>query len=471
MSIKRKGVLALTAIVILSLVLSACVTETETPEPTAVPEEPEPTEAAPAPEPTEPPPTEEPPEEVTIRLAFWELFGIIEPRMQFDVDRFNEQFPHINVEFVIAPEAFTHSQNMLTMIAAGDPPDVMWMGDAAIWDFAARGGLMDLTPSMESDGVTGDMFVPTVEDARYEGKYYALPDHGGPLMVFYNKTMYDNAGLEYPIAEPTDEWTWDTYLSNAEKITQVGADGRVEVFGTESWNIWFHWIPTIWTFGGGVITEDRTTSRLDEPEAKEAMQTVVDTMLTEPIVGPALTSYAEMGTDLLTLLLTEKCAHLGAGAWGPSLFTNPETREPVIDWGLAPYPYQVQPETIMGFVGWTIPAETAHPEEAWELLKFLATDVEVQRDIAKRGIGIPGLLEAVAYGDWLMPYEPETDLEIWQHSILRARGIPYHVQWTQTIEGVVTEEFTLMYIGEKPVEEAMNDAAARMNEILAQPLE
>jgi hypothetical protein len=62
-------------------------------------------------------------------------------------------------------------------------------------------------------------------------------------------------------------------------------------------------------------------------------------------------------------------------------------------------------------------------------------------------------------------------LEIWQHSIARARSIPMHRQWTRTVEGVVTEEFTLMYVGEKSVDEAMDDAARRMNEVLAEPIE
>lgn len=451
-------------LIVLSLVAGCAPAATPTPTP-----KPSPTPVPPTPTPL--PPTPTPVEEVTIRLAFWELFGIIEPRMQAAIDRFNETYPHITVEFVISPEAFTHRDTMLTMIAAGAPSDVVWMGDSAIWDFAARGALLDLTSYMDRDGIDGSMFVPTAEDARYEGKYYALPDHGGPLMVFYNKDMYDTAGLPYPITKPTDEWTWDTFLANAEKITQVGPDGRVEAFGMDPWTIWFHWIPTIWTFGGDVINEDRTQSRLDEPEAKAAMQTIVDTMLTEPIVAPSATAFAEMGIDLLTLLLTQKCAHLGAGAWGPSLFTNPETREPAINWGLAPYPTEVEPATIMGFVGWAIPAGTKHPDAAWELLKFLATDLEAQRDVARRGIGIGGLLEAVAMGDYMMPYEPPEDLEIWQHSIQRARGIPYHPQWTRTIEGVVTEEFSLMFVGEKSVDEAMDDAARRMNEVLAQPLE
>ena len=143
----------------------------------------------------------------------------------------------------------------------------------------------------------------------------------------------------------------------------------------------------------------------------------------------------------------------------------------MINWGLAPYPTQIEPATIIGFVGWVIPAGTEHPEEAWELLKFLTTNLEAQRDVAQRGIGIPGLLEAVAMGDFIMPYEPETDLEIWQHSIARARSIPMHRQWTRTVEGVVTEEFTLMYVGEKTVDEAMDDAARRMNEVLAEPIE
>lgn len=468
---KKAGLFLCSALLILTLILTACAPATE--EATEAPPPPPPEDTEPAPEPTDvPEPTEvPPPEPVTIRIAFWELFGIIEPRVQAAVDRFTELYPHITVEFIISPDAFTHRDTVLTMMAAGDPPDVLWSGDSSIWDFAYRGALMDLTPYMERDGIDSSIFVPAVEEASIEGKYYALPDHSGPLMVYYNRDMYDAAGLEYPITNPTDEWTWDTFLANAEAITQVGADGRVETFGMDPWTIWFHWLPTIWTFGGDVINDARTESRLNEPEAIAAMQTITDTMLTDPIVAPSSTAFTELGVDLLTLLLTQRCAHLGAGAWGPSLFTNPATMEPAINWGLAPYPTEVVPATVNGFVGWAAAAGSQHPEEAWMLLKFLSTDVESQRDVARRGIGHPGLLEAYAYGDFMMAYQPDTDLDIWLHSAERSSGVPYHAQWTRTVEGVVTEEFSLMFVGEKTVEEAMADAATRMNEILAQPLE
>lgn len=457
--------LLLVLILIAGCAPAATPTPTPKPTPTSVP--PTPTPVPPTPTPV--PPTPTPVEEVTIRVAFWELFGLIEPRVQAAVDLFNKEYPHINVEFVIHPDAFAHIEAMLTQIAAGEPPDVMWLGETAVWSFAARGALLDLTPYLETDNVDTSIWYPAVEGARYKGKYYVIPESAGPLMVFYNKDMYDAAGLAYPIAEPTDDWTWDTFLANAEKITQVGPDGRVEVFGMDPWTIWFQWIPAIWTFGGDVISEDLTKSRLDEPAAKEAMRTIVDTMLTEPIVAPSATAFAEMGVTLLDLLLTQKCAHLAAGNWAPGLFTNPETREPVVNWGLAPLPVKEEFATPLLFTGWTIPADAEHPDEAWEFIKFLTTNVDAQNEIARRGLGIPALVEAAQMGLYLQPYEPKENALIWDHSLARGRALPYHPQWTRTIEGVVTEEFSLMFVGDKPVEEAMDDAARRMAEELAVP--
>lgn len=468
---------AMPLLMVLSLVAACAPAATPTPTPKPTPTSPpSPTPVPPTPTPVPPTPTPVPPtptpvKEVTIRVAFWELFGLIEPRVQAAVDLFNKEYPHIKVEFVINPDAFAHTQAMLTQIAAGEPPDVMWLGEAAVWSFAARGALTDLTPYLERDNIDTSIWYPAIEGVRYQGKYYIIPETISPIMVFYNKDMYDAAGLEYPITEPTDDWSLDTLLQNAEKITQVGPDGRVEVFGMDPWTIWFQWIPTIWTFGGGVINKDQTKSRLDEPVAKEAMQVIVDTMLTEPIVAPSSTALAEMGVTLLDLLLTQKCAHLVAGNWAPGLFTNPETKEPLINWGLAPFPVKKEFATPFLFTGWTIPAGAQHPDEAWEFIKFLTTNVDAQNEIAVRGLGIPALIEAAQMGLYLQPYEPKDHITIWAHSLARGRSLPYHPQWTQTIEGVVTEEFSLMFVGEKSVDEAMDDAARRMNEVLAQPLE
>jgi multiple sugar transport system substrate-binding protein len=454
--------IALSAMAILALILSACAETTPTPEPTPVP---------PSAVPSAPTPTEAPPEEVTIRVAFWELAGLIEPRVQAAVDLFNQEHPNIHVEFVINPDAFAHTQAMLTMIAGGEPPDVMWLGEAAVWSFAARGALLDMTPYLERDNIDTSIWYPAIESARYHGGYYVIPEATGSVMIFYNRDMYDAAGLAYPITAPTDDWAWDTFMQNAQRLTQVGPDGRTQVFGMDPWTIWFQWIPAIWTFGGDVISEDLTQSRLDEPAAREAMQAIVDTMLGDPQIAPSGATFTEMGVTLLDLLLQNKVAHLAAGNWAPGLFTNPQTMEPVFNWGVAPLPVEQEFATPLLFTGWTIPAGSQHPDAAWEFVRFLTTSVEAQNEIARRGLGIPALIEAAQMGEWLQPYEPAENALIWNNSMARGRGLPFHPQWTQTIEGVVTEEFGLMFAGEKSVDQAMEDAARRMNEVLAQPLQ
>jgi len=401
-------------------------------------------------------------------MVFWELFGIVEPMMRSIADRFEAEHPNIHVNLVVMPDPPTLYETVLTQIAGGAPPDVIWLGEVTVWPFAARGALLDLTPYLERDNIdTSIWYAAGIEDLRYQGKIYAIPAYIGPMMVFYNKDMYDEAGLPYPIKEPTDDWSWDQFMQNAERLTQVGPEGRVEVFGMDPWTHWLQYIPTIWTFGGDIISEDRTKSRLDEPEAREALQALVDTMLTEPIVAPSPTALGELGVTLLDLLLTNKCAHLAAGTWAPALFTNPTTQEPVINWGLAPFPVKKEFATPVLFTAWAIPAGTDNPEEAWELVKFITTDVDAQNEAALKHLGIPTLIEAAEKGDYLLAYEPPEHALIWQHSLERARGLPYHPQWSRTLDGVVAEEFGLMFIGEKSVADATRDAAQRMNEELA----
>src|SRR5699024_2439900 len=97
-------------------------------------------------------------------------------------------------------------------------PDVFWMHSNEAQKYMANGILLDLTDYIaSSDKLEMDQYPQELKDFyTYDGKTYAIPKDRDTIALWYNKTMFDEVGLEYP----NEDWTWDDYYEAAKKLTK-----------------------------------------------------------------------------------------------------------------------------------------------------------------------------------------------------------------------------------------------------------
>jgi multiple sugar transport system substrate-binding protein len=159
-----------------------------------------------------------------------------------------------------------------TMIAGNTAPDLMWLSQEYIANYADNGAILDLTdlvgkmsdmPAAKLD----DYYPGTLEVTRYNDRLYGLPWIAAPVMLYYNVDMFQKAGIN----PPDESWTWDTFKDAAQKLTLKDASGNVTQYGT-SFNGWPPVHMFIWQAGGEVISEDLKTSPIDSPEAVQGAQ-------------------------------------------------------------------------------------------------------------------------------------------------------------------------------------------------------
>jgi xylobiose transport system substrate-binding protein len=151
------------------------------------------------------------------------------------VERFNET-SDIDINLIKVPGE-TYSDRMREAMDGDNPPDVFYnWGAGSISGFVGEGRLMDLTDTLEGDLEFKNSFVPNIlEGAMIEGHYYGIPMRGmQPVILFYNRTLFDQVGAEPP--ETFDDLLGlvDTFL--AEGITPValgGADPWTELMWLE----------------------------------------------------------------------------------------------------------------------------------------------------------------------------------------------------------------------------------------------
>jgi multiple sugar transport system substrate-binding protein len=163
-----------------------------------------------------------------------------------------------------------------TMIAGNTAPDLFWLSQEYVANFADTGAALDITSQI---GKLGDMPAAKLDDyypssiavAKYGDKLFGLPWIAQPVVLYYNPDLFQKAGVN----PPDDSWTWDTFKEAAKKLTVKDASGNITQYGT-SFNGWPPVHMFIWQAGGEVISKDLKSSPVDSPEAIQGEQFYAD---------------------------------------------------------------------------------------------------------------------------------------------------------------------------------------------------
>ena len=164
------------------------------------------------------------------------------------IEAFETANPEIKVKVISVADDY--DTKMQTMFAGNEAPDVVQVAENG-QNFASKNLFEDLSEYITTSKIDVEgNWADTMTQYTYEQKPFALPDRGGPEILYYNKDMFDIAGLEYP----TSEWTIDDYTIAMEKLTIKEGDETIQ-YGASG----LDWTPNWGSFlkaNGGSIVED-----------------------------------------------------------------------------------------------------------------------------------------------------------------------------------------------------------------------
>lgn len=385
-------------------------------------------------------------ESTTIRYAFWGVPEEVEVQEQLKA-AFEEQNPDITVELDHVSDAGAFASNMLTQIAGGNAPDVFYLGEATVASFAHRGVLADLMPYVERDGIDLEQYVDaTVQPLVNENnEMYAFPKDNTAMMVYYNKRLFDEAGVEYP----SSDWTWEDMRAAAEALT-IRENGQIRQYGIDYGAGWTTYMPTAYSNGGSLFNEDFTASTYSDPATAEAIQMIADLWLKEPAVAPSPEAFADMGLNGTDLFLSGRLAMQLNGRWNAFFIRDLED-----EWGVAPMPTIKEPKSASLFVTLAVPENSKNKDAAWEFVKFVVSE-EGQRINSPTGLGLPVIEELLNDGStWLLEDESPENADVYLESLTeRAEPFPFHPQWSETIDEIAARELDAVWRGEATAAEA-----------------
>ncbi len=176
---------------------------------------------------------------------------------------FEEQNPDIKIENQHITGDYL--ENYTTMFAGDSAADILWLAEG-IHTFSSKGQLLPLNSYLEDAGVdlvkrNGKEYVDMYS---YDGQIYGLPDRAGSMIVYYNKNLFDEAGIEYPNAS----WTWEDMLSAAKVLTKGEGENEQWGFGLEYWHpFWMNWCYQ----NGGKVVDEQGNIVINSSENIEAL--------------------------------------------------------------------------------------------------------------------------------------------------------------------------------------------------------
>lgn len=250
---------------------------------------------------------------VTITYAIWDKNQ--EPGMTEIAEAFEEKNPGIKVNVEVTPWD-QYWTKLEAGASAGTMPDVFWMHSNQQSKFASNNVLLDITDKIKVSSIVDmNMFPAELVDLyKNDGKNYAIPKDIDTIGLWYNKTMFDEAGISYP----DETWTWNTLLDAAKKLTNPdkGIYGLAAPLNLQEGIDNF-----IYQNGGEVLSQDKKESLWDTPEVKEAVQWYVDLSLKEN-VSPTQNQFSENSS--VSFFESGKTAMSLHGSWMLSEFLSNE---------------------------------------------------------------------------------------------------------------------------------------------------
>jgi multiple sugar transport system substrate-binding protein len=279
--------------------------------------------------------------------------------------RFNREHPNIQVFYVPDPENKVDQMN--TDFAAGIAPDILSGCCDFFSDWANSGYLLDIRAYVESDLTQSEIedWAPSQYRALFSrsGIQYALPMYHGALALYYNKDLFDKAGVDYP----TERWTHDDYLQAMRQLTVRDGDQTIQwgsMFDVSWERIQIH----VNAWGGHFVNqEDGFSCDMASPASLAAMEWLRARIWDDHVMATFL-DVQNLSTS--QAFIAQKVAMVEDGSWAlKDILDKSNFRV-----GVAPIPAgPVRRATLASTDGYAIYANTRYPDEAWEFLKFLTS--------------------------------------------------------------------------------------------------
>lgn len=414
-------------------------------------------------------------EKEPVNLTFWgwTASDFEAKAIQNGLDEFQKQYPYITVEYMTVPSADYHTK-LKTALASGSGPDVFYLDATQCNDFVKAGLLSDLT-EVAAD-FTSNMTDASLQKVSMKGEdgnthVYGLDICNVGPVIFYNRDLFDKAGVE-PMPTKWDErWTWDEFVDNMKKLTIVDENGTTAQYGTcnfeEQYSLYV--LQELLDLNGANwYNEDMTAAEnVNSKESKEVIENIKALRVEHGVAPDPNAAGSDTSNSPTAMFLTGQVASIAIGSYALQ-----EIAQSDINYGVGLFPTFGKEDSNSFMVSADmkcINAESKHQEEALLLAEYMSSS-EFGIPIYKTGLWMPNqkdLYQEENIDSW---FNTEVYPEEWRDLIdvfYNAKDKPTDkLSNVNSINDAVDEEMQAFYYADQDSETTLNNIERRINSIL-----
>ncbi|HEX6354122.1 sugar ABC transporter substrate-binding protein [Actinophytocola sp.] len=363
-----------------------------------------------------------------------------------DLDAIVAAFEKANTDIDVRVETLPFADYFTTLqtaVAGDTAPDAFELNYENFVTYAKNGSLAELS------GVDTSVYGKSLVDAyATDGKQYGLPESFSNVVLFYNKTLFDQAG----VAVPTADWTWADEQAAAERLTNKGAG----VWGDYQPITYNEFYKALAQAGGEFLSEDGKSATFDSPEGLKAANWLIGKN------GTTMPTEADgAGTpDFDSKLFSDgKLAMWHTGIWMFDALADVP-----FEWDVVVEPGDTTKASAMFVNGLAVSSASENAEAAQKWITFLSssdTTTDVRLDTSWELPPVADDSKLAAYLDQPKPANRESVFDALENPVL-----PPVIERQQEMQDAVTKELGEAAAGRKPVAQALKDAQAAVNGLL-----
>lgn len=379
---------------------------------------------------------------VTVRYLNFSANDGNEENLDAIVAAFEAEHEDITVQVETLPFA-DYFTNLQTAVAGGTVADTFELNYENFVTYAENGSLAPLT-SIDANKYQASL----LEALQIDGDQYGVPTSFSNVVLFYNKTLFDEAG----VATPTADWTWADEQAAAEQLTDTDAG----VWGDYQPVTFHEFYKTLAQTGGEFLAEDGAAVAFNSPEGIRAANWLVSKS------GTTMPTEADgAGTpDFDSALFTEgKLAMWHTGIWMFGALADVP-----FEWDVVVEPGDTTHASAMFSNSAVVSASSEHKEAAETWVDFLAssdTTVQTRLDASWELPPVADESKLTAYTEQTPPANRQAVLDSLDSVVL-----PPVIERQQEMQDIVTQELGSAAAGRKSVEDALADAEQQVNALL-----
>ena len=384
------------------------------------------------------------------------------------IDLFREMYPEIPI--ATDPTKSDDAMKIIVQSVGGVGPDLLTSYNPEILTAYVKAGIaLDITDIIKEWGVDykKDFWPSTFDTSIYEDRIYGVPGNASVDGIWYNKTLFDEAGVEYP----SGEWDWNEFIEIALKLTKVDEDGKVTQFGFGlDWGD--QWPLFVKQWNGEIFNEDGTECTLNSPEVIEAVQFLHDLMykykvIPTPIEESGMVGSGGWGGGPINFFGGGRYAMALGGRWWKISFQN----FPDLNYGVSQTPYNSRKVFYGAGKSVLINKNSPRKDEAFDFLKYLLSK-EYNMLINLQGDAFSGVKKYTE----LTPEELENpllaDIPMWAGMMEHAEAMEMSpFVDTGYVKTKMNDQLTLVKNNIRTPEEAMNRVTEQVNKRIQEYLQ